>query len=819
VSADFVYQPPINSRAAVATKQGGNEMTRERLGILVSIINATLMAIALSAPSWADSTKPQVFITTPFDGQHLDSFTTGVMEFPLDGYVIEDDSLTSLTIQVEGPNGQTLSDVLSYSQDQSKYYFGDPRMQGMIFHGHNRITVTAEDCDGEVGSASVDVYFSPLEGKAELLVLYPEELRSALPWLKIWKDYSGMPTGLVSVEAIDVDPRFANAYDLPEKIKYAIAFAYRAHGTRYVMLMGDADKFPVRYVRHGRVNVSWGVCWAPSDLYYADLFNQYGGFSNWDANGNHVYGEWWNPYSENETAPDFATINMDDCDLRPDVAVGRVPASNRIEAIAYIAKVFDYEFHFTSDDFYQTLLFNGDTDWMNDHAALDWVEQNTLTGFSHKKCYRPSDYDSMSDSDQQYAKNEMRQCVFDTLTQGVGFTAFFGHGAPDTMGRILNKSDAPSVSKRTQTSVFFARACSTAMFHFIADKYQDVNGNLPPGSTTSNLHSWTDPRPEPMPLQPDYVDIDSMAEALLLRAFSGAVGYVGAHKGVHLASVFIAQKFFESWDAGCHRLGDMWNHAVFAFANERLYSGDAIGKDPFQSHHIHKYLLFGDPSLRVGGLSEDLRDEILDAPAIRYETIQEGLDSMLDREVEAFRNLAYPRYTREVVITLKGETSVKGMVRLYQDQKLLAEAQADDRGAFSMRIAGLEEGDHTLALTLESSKLKIEHRIVRISVYRSAPKVRNVRSCEECGPRDVVVKGETQHDETVVELFANGERIGIDNSRHGGRFEIRPKAPLSDGVHDFTLRLRDAAGNVAEYPSIIKVFITGKNEHETNAFK
>ena len=48
-----------------------------------------------------------------------------------------------------------------------------------------------------------------------------------------------------------------------------------------IVLLGDADQFPVRYIR--AINTEWGTRWYPSDLYYADLYNDDGSFNDWDT--------------------------------------------------------------------------------------------------------------------------------------------------------------------------------------------------------------------------------------------------------------------------------------------------------------------------------------------------------------------------------------------------------------------------------------------------------------------------------------------------------------------------------------------------------
>ena len=71
-------------------------------------------------------------------------------------------------------------------------------------------------------------------------------------------------------------------------------------------------------------------------MYYADLFKTgTSTFDDWDENGNGLYGEI-------EFQPD-GTINNDNIDFIPDVAVGRIPASDENEVGAYVEKIIRYE--------------------------------------------------------------------------------------------------------------------------------------------------------------------------------------------------------------------------------------------------------------------------------------------------------------------------------------------------------------------------------------------------------------------------------------------------------------------------------------------
>ncbi len=751
------------------------------------------LTFSMVGPAGApDNTPPQVIIRVPVDRQHLDSFEPPDPAFPLDGQVNEDVRLKTLSIRVEGPGGQERTGSVYFSGQAPVYPFGSPSVHGLIFDGRNRITITAEDYAGNTGSRTITVWYDPLEGEAELLIIAPTALRPPLVWLRSWKNMSGISCNILSLESIDSDPRFSGYRDLPEKIKRAIARAYQNHGTRYVMLVGDGDTFPVRYTKVGHQGVSWGICRPASELYYADLFKANGQFDDWDADGNQVYGEWWGPPAEGQAAQNFAQINQDQCDLRPDVAVGRVPASTEIEVARYVAKVFGYEIAQPGAWFNKALLFNGGTDHANDQGGLDWLSQHTLTGFDFIKCYRPSGYETMESSDKQATRQQWLDSINQALNQGVGFVACYDHGARWTCG-IYGDWLIDSLHNEERLPVVFARACDTAKYIQEFDYYMDTGGNLP--QTTAPNTGWEDPRPEPMAIQPSTVDVESMAEAFLVRNLSGAVGFIGSHSGVNAAAIPFAKIFFEGWDAGNRRLGDMWNYTVTRFANEYLYSNNWIGKSPFQSHHIHKFLLFGDPSLRLGGIpTSDIAGPKTGAGSPTQ--MRSQVRAMVASHVEPISKLDCPRSTATGDMTIKGQAQPRTGVAVYEGRRRLAGTTTDDRGNFQLKVKGLSEGVHQLSLSLtDKMRLALGLRTLRVEVHLSKPTARNLRYPTICGPQDFVLTGETEYNGTWVELIEGKESVMADFSRHGGKFILRPAQGLATGNHHFRLRLTDAAGN------------------------
>ena len=85
----------------------------------------------------------------------------------------------------------------------------------------------------------------------DLMILCPEEYEDALKPLENHKDRTGISTRIVTLESLVAsypDMGGVAFVDEPERIKYAIYDHFHTHGIQYVMLVGDCNVFPVRFV-------------------------------------------------------------------------------------------------------------------------------------------------------------------------------------------------------------------------------------------------------------------------------------------------------------------------------------------------------------------------------------------------------------------------------------------------------------------------------------------------------------------------------------------------------------------------------------------
>ena len=78
---------------------------------------------------------------------------------------------------------------------------------------------------------------------------------------------------------------------------------WQEQGVQYVLLAGDADVLPVRYMVLDRVTpAAFDYAFYPSDLYYADLARKDGSFEDWNARKNSFHGQYYGEVRREEQA-------------------------------------------------------------------------------------------------------------------------------------------------------------------------------------------------------------------------------------------------------------------------------------------------------------------------------------------------------------------------------------------------------------------------------------------------------------------------------------------------------------------------------------
>jgi hypothetical protein len=155
--------------------------------------------------------------------------------------------------------------------------------------------------------------------EVEFVIITVTDLAPDFENLAAFKRNINISTRVVTLDWIgnNVEP----GVDMPATIRGFLQEARTQWGTAYVLLGGDIDQVPTRWV-HSDFFPSVSGSDLPTDLYYAGLDG------DWDGDGDGIYGE---PY-QNASDPG------DGADLGPDLAFGRAPVSSPAEAALFVEK-------------------------------------------------------------------------------------------------------------------------------------------------------------------------------------------------------------------------------------------------------------------------------------------------------------------------------------------------------------------------------------------------------------------------------------------------------------------------------------------------
>lgn len=247
----------------------------------------------------------------------------------------------------------------------------------------------------------------------DLLIITPSNFEKALEPLKEYKNNHGIRTNIVTLNQIYHDIWYGR--DNPEKIKLFIKKAYDDTQIKYVLLVGNFRKVPVRYVNNADINSN--EPYFISDLYYADIIDKNGSFSSWDTNNNGVYGEWNGDGAQDK-----------DIDLYPDVCVGRLACRNIIEVKIMVNKIITYGTSTYLKEWFNRIVgVAGDTypEGSYPFPTPDFEgEENVKTSISYMPGFNSTTLFT-SDGTLTGSNDVIRE-----VNKGCGFLLFDGHGNP-----------------------------------------------------------------------------------------------------------------------------------------------------------------------------------------------------------------------------------------------------------------------------------------------------------------------------------------------------------------------------------------------------
>jgi len=385
--------------------------------------------------------------------------------------------------------------------------------------------------------------------------------------------------------------------DDPEKLKHFLHAAWRERHAHYVLLVGDAEVLPVRYMTLDRVTpAAFDYSFYPCDLYYADVAKEDGSFDDWNAQKEGFHAQYFGEVRGEKNKND--PINFDQIHYRPQLALGRWPVHTPEEVRTVMAKTVAYENRVaaqTPDKCRAALICN--SGWIDSRGAMDHQAESLPKGWKIEKRYfaNPGATSSTPPPDH----NE----VLCLLNSGVDLMLHSGHGSGDQWEQSLHLRDLSKIKNADHLPVMMSIGCDTARFATLPpyEPYLDVNGVEHKGTYAGEV--FTAPPAPPVVYEKGKYNAVGLGKQLVAAGPNGAVAYIGCNTGGQPCGLTLMDGFTKSWgESPSARLGDCWKDAVTYYYQQQHL--DTIKPDPgwyppaifFQAM---KFMVYGDPSLRL----------------------------------------------------------------------------------------------------------------------------------------------------------------------------------------------------------------------------
>ncbi len=423
-----------------------------------------------------------------------------------------------------------------------------------------------------------------------LLIVAPTRLHQALGPFVAHKRRQ-LNVELASLESILQSKRSG---DPPEKLKRFAFEGWKSRKVRYLLLVGDADTIPVRYMVLDRITApAFDYAFYPSDLYYGDVAKADGAFEDWNGRKDGFHRDYYGEVrgEKNKDGP----INFDAIDYRPEVGVGRWPVSNEEQLRAVAAKTIAYEtavLEGRSKGLRRAAMIGVDG-WVDCRPMMNRLALALPAGWRAERRYGP---DIASSTPQPTAAE-----VVSLLNHGLSLILHTGHGWDDGWDRSFSVRDLPKLTNAEGLPVMFSAGCSTGRFATLPpyEAYVDIAGVPHRGTNAGEV--FEAPPPPPHWYASGEYNRTGLGERVVLLPSGGAVAYIGCNTGSQPAALTLMEGFVEALRVEkSPRLGDLWRRAVTTFY-QKEYLSDLAPTESWYPASIFfqamKFMVYGDPSL------------------------------------------------------------------------------------------------------------------------------------------------------------------------------------------------------------------------------
>lgn len=384
--------------------------------------------------------------------------------------------------------------------------------------------------------------------------------------------------------------------DDPEKLKHFLFDAWKQRHVHYVLLVGDSEVMPVRYMVLDRVEpAAFDYSFYPCDLYYADVAKADGSFDNWNTQREGFHAQYFGEVRGEKNKND--PINYDAIHYKPELAVGRWPVHTPEEVRTMVVKSIGFESRIAAAAAPKPrAAFIHNSGWIDARWALDHEAGMLPKGWAIEKRYYS---DGARKCDVPPDRNE----TVKLLNSGVDLMLHAGHGLNDRWDQSLLARDLWRMKNANYLPVMMSIGCNTAQFCALApyEPYVDVSGVEHKGTYAGEV--FKAPPPPPAVYQKGRYNSFGLGKQLLRGGPNGAVAYIGCNTGGQPCGLTLMNGFTRAWGRDpSARLGDCWMRAVaYYFDREHLATikPNADWYPPSIFFQAMKYMFYGDPSLKL----------------------------------------------------------------------------------------------------------------------------------------------------------------------------------------------------------------------------
>jgi hypothetical protein len=448
--------------------------------------------------------------------------------------------------------------------------------------------------------------FTPLTTAYDMIIITYDPYAPLLQPLVTHKNSHGVQTKLITLSDITKGTYFpVEGKNIQENIKYFIKNAKETWNITYVMLVGNYKQVPVQtsYLETDTGGRFQELKFA-TDLYYADLYDAAGNFSSWDTNNNSKYAEW--PYPEGHAQVDIV-------DLVPDVHVGRLACMFKAEVKTVVQKIITYETTTAGKAWFKTLIgIGGDTFDKSMEGGTDYNEGEVVT---QKAMQLMPEFTPIKLW--MSLGNLTTDSINAQVSNGCGFLYFSGHGNPRSwathnngdyvnwtgkfqnknMYQLKNKNMYPILivggchnSEADVTPMNFIKGLLTEKLHYFT-----VNATF---LGSFYLYNW-------VPQCWSWVSVSVKNGGAI--ASIGSVGFGAVNIGdydhngipdcIEGADGWFETQFFRIYhDDHVDVLGQTYDQVVSNYVHSF-----PVDTSRYDAKVLETHLLFGDPSLKIGG--------------------------------------------------------------------------------------------------------------------------------------------------------------------------------------------------------------------------